>query len=196
MSQALSFWMDPRLSPNVVSGGTGDTITAVQGAMNQMVLLAAVIGIVVAMAKMALTHRSKPGLEAVMMMFSTLVVAGLAATVVQLFIGWSDKFSAWMMQWSAERTKMPPAELFTMVPPQGMLGASVTTSIIVLIAGLAQVVFMLFRAAVIPVLLVMLPFTAATSSTAAGKQAFNRLLSSSISPRAYSSCERLVSSST
>ncbi|CAI9411620.1 hypothetical protein [Aestuariimicrobium sp. T2.26MG-19.2B] len=174
----LSWWMDPALSPQVSGGGASHSIASVQGALSQLVLLAALIGIVIAMVKMAITHHARFGKEAVFMLVTTMVVTAMAAAATQLFIGWSDQYASWMMSWAASQTgKGSPEELLTATVTTNMLSVSLLSTTLTALAALFQAGFMVLRAALIPAILVFLPVSAATTATGAGKESFNKLLS-------------------
>lgn len=178
ISMTLSWWMDPALSPQVSGGGAAASIASVQGATSVLVLLAAFLGIVIAMAKMAITHHARFGRDAVFMLVTTSIATIFAAAATQLFIGWSDRYSTWMMTWASTQTgKSSPEDLLTSTVTTRMLSVSLLSSSLTVLAALAQAAFMVLRAALIPIILVFLPVSAATTATGAGKESFNKLLS-------------------
>lgn len=177
-SLVLTFWMHPVFSPTVAKGEVASTsVQVLMDAMNPLVIIAAVVGTLVACVQVALTHRARPMADVGQMYLAVLAVSAVAAGAMQYLIEFSDKFAPWIIEQvinkpyeqgipdlfpKAETAKL---EIFLLL----LIGP------LIILAGLAQVMFMFFRAGVLPLLLAVLPLAAALSTSEIGKTWFKKI---------------------
>lgn len=177
-SLVLTFWMHPVFSPSVASNeAPAASVKVLQDAMQPLVVVAAVVGILVACAQVALTHRAAPLAEVGKMFLAVMAVTALAAVSMQYLIEFSDKFAPWVIEQVISKpyeqgipdlfpkTETAKLEIFLLL----LIGP------LIILAGLAQVLFMFFRAGVLPILLALLPVAAALSTSEIGKTWFKKI---------------------
>lgn len=163
---SLSWWMSDELSPTVASGGAPTSVvSSMQADIRPLVLVAAVAGILVACAQVAISHRGQPLMKALYMLMTTITVTGMGAVVVQLLLTVSDSLSATMMAHAGAGVNDPAGTLFNVGEATGLFGVWLTMGPLMMITGIAQAGLMFFRAAVIPLMVIALPFAAAMSAS-------------------------------
>lgn len=158
---ALSWWMSDKLDPTVATGGAPTSVVStMQADIRPLVLVAAVAGILVACAQVAISHRGQPLMKALFMLLTTITVTGLGAVAVQLLLTTSDSLSTTMLAHAGAGVNDPAGTLFNVGEATGMFGVWITMGPLMMITGIAQAGLMFFRAAVIPLMVIALPFAA------------------------------------
>lgn len=174
----LTFWMSPALSPTVASGDAATSgVRALQDTLQTVTAVAAVVGVLLGCMQVALTHRAEPLSRVGMMFLSVITVSGLAAVTVQIGVDFGDAFSPWVLQQGTGASGGAVPDLYPKAA-SAALGAFLVIMLggLVILANLAQIAFMMFRAGVLPLLLAVLPLAAAMSSSDAGRQWFKKVL--------------------
>lgn len=177
-SLVLTFWMHPVFSPTVAANeAPAASVQVLQDAMQPLVVVAAVIGILVACAQVALTHRAAPLAEVGKMFVAVIAVSGLAAISMQYLIEFGDKFAPWIIQLVIDKPyEQGIPDLFPKVETAKLeIFLLLLIGPLIVLAGLAQVLFMFFRAGVLPILLALLPLAAALSTSEIGKTWFKKM---------------------
>jgi type IV secretion system protein TrbL len=172
-----TFWLkipSPSLdvSPGTGTGGGSGTgaLGVLQSNLAFFTILAAVFGLVMCAAKMAITARGEHGAEGVKMLARLVGVAGAGAAVVALLVASGDAFAPWIIE---QATGAP----FEQSAPNIIAGAALTNmtallailvAVFALFGSLAQVLFMILRGGMLVVLVAVWPLAASLSSTEQG----------------------------
>ena len=151
------------------------TVSFLQNSLWYYTLAVAVLGVIVAGARMAWEQRADPGRQLVQGLLTLVVVAGAGLTVVGLLTTAADAFSIWILNNSLDcnlaagdstcfgESMLKLLALST--SSTGGLGAvlAIILGVCAVFAALAQIVLMVVRAAALVVLAGMLPIAAAAS---------------------------------
>jgi hypothetical protein len=150
------------------------TVSFLQNSLWYYTLAVAVLGVIVAGARMAWEQRADPGKHLVQGLLTLVVVAGAGLSVVGLLTAAADAFSVWILNNSLDCTIAGDGTCFgesmlTLLSltsgTTGGLGAvlAIILGVFAVFAALAQVVLMIVRAGALVVLAGMLPIAAAAS---------------------------------
>ena len=151
------------------------TVSFLQNSLWYYTLAVAVLGVIVAGARMAWEQRADPGRQLVQGLLTLVVVAGAGLTVVGLLTSATDAFSIWILNNSLDcnlaagdstcfgESMLKLLALST--SSTGGLGAvlAIILGVCAVFAALAQIVLMVVRAGALVVLAGMLPIAAAAS---------------------------------
>ena len=151
------------------------TVSFLQNSLWYYTLAVAVLGVIVAGARMAWEQRAEPGRQLVQGLLTLVVVAGAGLTVVGLLTTAADAFSIWILNNSldcnlaAGDSTCFGESMLTLLAlstsSTGGLGAvlAIILGVCAVFAALAQIVLMVVRAGALVVLAGMLPIAAAAS---------------------------------
>ena len=161
----------------LLAGGrtASPTVSFLQNSLWYYTLAVAVLGVIVAGARMAWEQRADPGKQLIQGLLTLVVVAGAGLTVVGLLTAAADAFSVWILNNSLDCTlaagdgtcfgsSMLQLLSLTSGTPGG-LGAvlAIILGVFAVFAALTQVVLMIVRAGALVILAGMLPMAAAAS---------------------------------
>ena len=153
------------------------TVSFLQNSLWYYTLAVAVLGVIVAGARMAWEQRADPGKHLVQGLLTLVVVAGAGLTVVALLTSAADAFSVWILNNSlncniaAGDGTCFGENMFQLLAltsgTTGGMGAvlAIILGVFAVFAALAQVMLMIVRAGALVILAGMLPITAAASLT-------------------------------
>ncbi len=150
------------------------TVSFLQNSLWYYTLAVAVLGVIVAGARMAWEQRADPGKQLVQGLLTLVVVAGAGLTVVGLLTTAADQFSVWIINNSldcdiAGNSACFGESMLTLLTlstgSTGGLGAvlAIILGVFAVFAALAQIVLMVVRAGALVILAGMLPIAAAAS---------------------------------
>lgn len=162
----MTFWTAADV-PDVGSP-TGVT-TWLQQRLGFVTTAAAVVAVLVAAAKLALTRRAEPGAELGRALTRTAVSALVAVPVVNGLAQASDAWSSWVLD-AADVHGLGSVALSDLGPGLTLVGA-----LLIVISSLFQMAIMVVRGAVVAILVGLLPLSAAASNTAVGRQWFSKI---------------------
>lgn len=138
----------------------------------------AVLGLLIAAGRMAITRRGEPAVEAAKGMLTLTIVTGMSLSVISLLLQASDDFSEWIIEESYSGKEFGDAILdwlllSRLVGSMGPVLALVLT-LLATLACIVQVALMMVRTVMLFVLCGMLPLAAAASMTPAGQAWFRK----------------------
>ena len=172
-----TFWLkipSPSLSVSPGSGTGGGSSTGPLGVLQSnlafFTLLAAVAGLVICAAKMAITARGEHGAEGLKMLARLVGVAGAGAAAVSLVVASGDAFAPWIIE---QATGAPFEQSAPNLIASGALTEmtallAILVAVFALFGSLAQVLFMILRGGMLVVLVAVWPLAASLSSTEQG----------------------------
>lgn len=153
------------------------TVSFLQNSLWYYTMAVAVLGVIVAGARMAWEQRAEPGRQLIQGLLTLVVVAGAGLSVVALLTTAADSFSVWILNNSldcniaaGDGTCFGKSMFQLLALTAGTAGAGGFGAVLVIILGvvavfaaLAQIVLMIVRAGALVVLAGMLPVAAAAS---------------------------------
>ena len=167
-------------SPQIadVNNHPNPVISAISQDLSYWTMAFAVVGLFIAAGKMALNHRSEDVRRALYMIGGLIVISGAAAGVVGAFISAGDAFAPWII---AQATGQPFSSNSALIVSSSQImgqgtGPGLFVAIACWVGSCAQVLFMLFRAAMITLLMCVLPTIAATTVTQGGSAALRKAI--------------------
>ncbi|RQN02009.1 hypothetical protein EHW97_14735 [Aeromicrobium camelliae] len=165
-------------TPGLGSGGTADRI---QNNVWWFAGVLAIVGVLVAGARMAFEGSGRPAKELLKSLLTLVVVAGAGLTFVRLGVEAGDSFSTWIIGRSLEDGSFEQnlAALFQGIVAFG--GApglpammTIVLGLIAMLFSVGQIVLMFFRSAALVLLAGLLPLSAAATGTRFGEQWFGK----------------------
>lgn len=164
-----SFWIYAP-SPDVQS----DAITTLNNNLAWYTYAFAVLGILVAVIRMVMQQEFKGGMPGVKMLFNLIIVTGCYATGIAAMIKAGDAFAPWII----EKATGAPMDITSAMSVETIMASGVGPAFLLVILGflgsIANLLFMLVRAAMLTILVVFLPPLAAASGTETGNQAWKK----------------------
>lgn len=186
----MTLWLNTPSASLDESDPVGAAITTLQGYMMTITVFFAVLGVLVAAARMAWTARAEPIKEVGAMFLRVLFVQAGAMLGTQTLLKAGDAFAPWLVTTASGNTMnhsivtlMPfisgAAGSYAVYGPfvvtQG-LGAMLIIGIILLIVTALQVLFLLLRDVLLAIILAFLPTLAAASLFKGGAEGFEKAL--------------------
>lgn len=186
----MTLWLNTPSASLDESDPVGAAITTLQGYMTTITVFFAVLGILVAAARMAWTARAEPIKEVGAMFLRVLFVQAGALLATQTLLKAGDAFAPWLVTTASGNdmnhsivTLMPfitgSVGSFAVSGPfvvtQG-IGAMLIIGIILLIVTALQVLFLILRDVLLAILLAFLPTLAAASLFKGGSEGFEKAL--------------------
>jgi type IV secretion system protein TrbL len=149
-----------------------DAIRLLQGDLRVLTALVAVLGLMAAAAKMAISRRGEDMRDAVAGLVRVMVVGAAGITALTLLLEAGDVFAVWVLDRATEG-QFNPALVLT----GGTLGAGLMfiLGLLAIITGVIQIGLLLVRSSLIVVLAGFWPVAAAGSMTPAGAQTWKKL---------------------
>ncbi|QUC01998.1 MULTISPECIES: hypothetical protein [Cellulosimicrobium] len=167
-----TFWLGMP-SPDV----NASPVTAIQQNLSWYTFVFALIGILIALGRMAVTHEFRSGAGAVRMIANLIVVSAVLATGFTSLMAAGDAFAPWIV----EQVTDDPMSLQGILSVDLFLvtgiGPGLILALLAFLASLANVAFMIVRGALVLVLFAFLPTLAAASGSESGAQAFRKAMS-------------------
>ena len=150
------------------------TVSFLQNSLWYYTMAVAVLGVIVAGARMAWEQRAEPGRQLIQGLLTLVVVAGAGLSVVGLLTTAADAFSVWILNNSLDCNiaagdgtcfGKSMFQLLALTAGSGGLGAilAIILGVVAVFAALAQIMLMIVRAGALVVLAGMLPVAAAAS---------------------------------
>ena len=186
----MTLWLNTPSASLDENDPVGAAITTLQGYMTTITVFFAVLGILIAAARMAWTARAEPIKEVGAMFLRVLFVQAGALLGTQTLLKAGDEFAPWLVTTASGNdmshsivTLMPfisgSAGSFAVYGPfvvtQG-IGAMLIIGIILLIVTALQVLFLILRDVLLAILLAFLPTLAAASLFKGGSEGFEKAL--------------------
>jgi type IV secretion system protein TrbL len=167
-------------SPQIadVNHHANPVISAISQDLSMYTILFAMFGLLITAGKMALNHRGEDVRRALYMIGTLVVITGAAAGVVGAFISAGDAFAPWIIAQATGQPFTPNSALIvssSQIMGQGS-GPGLFVAIACWLGSCAQILFMLFRAAMITLLMCILPTIAATTVTQGGSAALRKAI--------------------
>jgi len=148
-----------------------------QDVLASPLVLVAIIGVLMAAGQMVWTQKGQPLQDVLKSLLTLVIISGAGVTGVGLLTEAADEFSLWLMD-STDLTR------FSETLRTFLATASITTGLVVILAGicvilgaLVQVMLLLVRGVMIILLTGVLPLSAAATNTEWGKNWFQKTLS-------------------
>lgn len=190
MTFVLTFWLRTPSSSLSEDSAVGGAIITVQDYLMPLTVFFGVLGLLVAAGRLAWTARAEPLKEMLRMMAAVIFVQALAITSTQMLLRGGDEFSVWLVETVANE---PMQNTFVHLVPimeenaevgfvvaaasrELALGAMLVVLIVILLASIAQFLFLILRDVLLAVILVFLPTMAAASLTKGGDEAFQKAI--------------------
>lgn len=154
------------------------SVDAIQNSLWWYMGAVAVLAVIVAGAKMAMEMRAQPLRDLFRSLGTLVLVTSAGVITVSLFVQGGDQFSSWMIAESGgEGFNKRMTKLLGGVGSSGGLGALlvIVIGLMTVIAGLVQMALMVFRDAILIVLVGVWPLSAAAINTTSGRQWFTRI---------------------
>jgi type IV secretion system protein TrbL len=164
-----TFWI-ALPSPSVEN----DAIRTITDGLGWYTYAFAVVGILLALLRMAQTNELSSGLPAVKMIFNLILVTGAYAVGFTALIKASDAFAPWIIEKATGQEMTLSGMLSASTIMTTGIGPAMLIALVGFLASLANVVFMVLRGAMITILFAFLPILAASSGSEAGSQAFKK----------------------
>lgn len=186
----MTLWLNTPSASLDESDPVGAAITTLQGYMMTITVFFAVLGVLVAAARMAWTARAEPIKEVGAMFLRVLFVQAGAMLGTQTLLKAGDAFAPWLVTTASGNTMnhsivtlMPfisgAAGSYAVYGPfvvtQG-LGAMLIIGIILLLVTALQVLFLILRDVLLAIILAFLPTLAAASLFKGGAEGFEKAL--------------------
>lgn len=170
-------------SARVNAGGAAGQL---QSQLWWIVVTLSVASVIIGAARMIWTQRAQPGKETLQAVLTLVVVAGMGATVAGLLIRASDDLATWFIDGALGCSVEADGSCFTgnleLLLTSMSLGPAGPGPIVVIILGaialltsFIQIVLMMARSGLLPILIGVLPLAASFTNTALGKQWFSRI---------------------
>lgn len=171
----LVWWIVGGEPLDLSTGAEGTTISTMGGYISPIVLSVAVIGVLVAAAKMVLSRKAAPLIPIGQGLLVIIAVQAIGIPVANAAIDFGDQWSTWVITDSREQgvdDRLIHVLTFGQYsggeadPDTSIVGLWASTllislfGIIVIIVGAIQIILMIFREAVIVILAAMLPLAA------------------------------------
>lgn len=190
MTFVLTFWLRTPSASLEPTSAVGGAIVTVQDYLMPLTVFFGVLGLLVAAARLAWTARAEPLKEMLRMMAAVIFVQALAITSTQMLLRGGDEFSVWLVETvTAEPMQNSFQHLLPILEENGpaaftvaaltrdlALGAMLIALIVILLASIAQFLFLILRDVLLAVILVFLPTMAAASLTKGGDEAFQKAI--------------------
>ena len=187
MTFVLTFWITAPTSGLTESSAVGGSITTMQDYVSTITLFFGILGLFIAAGRMAWTARAEPLKEMLRMLAAVVFVQALALSATQMLLRGGDEFSTWLIQTVTQQDMENSfVQLIPVIAANGgsfvanpatiqiALGAMMVVLIVVLLATIAQFMFLILRDVLLAIILVFLPTLAAASLTKGGSEAFEK----------------------
>lgn len=177
-----TFWVGfstPSVAAEPGSATPSAPVGFVQDSLWWYVGAIAILSVIVAGARMAITMRAQPLRELMHSLLMLVLVSGAGVAVVSLLVEATDQFSAWIIDRST--TAGFGASITGMLAIGTLTGVGliviITLGTIAAVASIIQIVLLIVRGGLIVVLAGILPLTVAAYGTEQGRQWFRKAAS-------------------
>lgn len=151
-------------------------VAAISDDLSFYTMVFGIIGVLFAAGKMGLTRRAEEAEPIGRMLVTLTIVSSAGAAIVAAAVGAGDLFAPWIIQRATGGSFSEGA--LSLVSTSMVLGVGRGLGLILglaaLLGSIAQVIFMIFRGAMITLLVSVLPTIAATSATQGGSAALRK----------------------
>jgi type IV secretion system protein TrbL len=168
---ANSLWLQTP-TPDVETFG----VSTVQSYLSWYTFAFAVIGVLIALGRMAVTREFRSGSGAIRMMINLIIATGVMAAAFAALMEAGDAFAPWIVEQVTGEALTLDGILTVDILMAGGIGSGLLLGILALLGALANVAFMILRDALVLVLFAFIPTLAASSASEAGAQAFKKAL--------------------
>lgn len=192
LKMLTSFWV--KIDVGALDASPGGVIVMLRDLTWWWLLVIACAGAIIGGAKLAVNQDAREGQVIVKGLLRTVLVAGGGVAVINLLSLSSDKTSAWIIDKamadhaSAGFSFFLGGSALTTLSP----GILFLVALLGIMASLAQLMLLVFRAAFVTVMAGILPLAAAASVTSAGVEWFNRLAGYTLAAIAYKPVAALI----
>ncbi|MFQ6486027.1 hypothetical protein [Brachybacterium epidermidis] len=190
MTFVLTFWLRTPSSSLSSRSAVGGAIITVQDYLMPLTVFFGVLGLLLAAGRLAWTARAEPLKEMLRMMAAVVFVQALAITSTQMLLRGGDEFAVWLIEAVVnEPMQNSFVQLIPIMVAKGSggfavapgskemaMGALLIVLIVILLAAIAQFLFLILRDVLLAVILVFLPTMAAASLTKGGDEAFQKAI--------------------
>lgn len=187
MTYVLTFWVTTPTGSLESGGAVAGSVATMQELLSTLTIFFGVLGLLIAAGRMAWTARAEPIKEMFRMLAAVVFVQALAVSATQMLLRGGDVFSTWLIRQVTEESMQNSFESlipvlrasgggFVVNPAQIQMaqGALLIIMIVVLLATIAQFMFLILRDVLLAIILVFLPTLAAASLTQGGSEAFTK----------------------
>ncbi len=166
-----TFWIN---MPNVdVASGP---VTLIQGYLSWYTFAFAVVGTLVALGRMAMTHDIRSGAGAIKMIVRLIITSAALTVGFTALMAAGDAFAPWIVEKVTGEPMTLNGFLSVEMLMAGGVGPGLILGLLSFFGSLANVAFMIVRNALVLVLFAFLPTLAAASGTESGEQAFRKAI--------------------
>ncbi|MGP4026163.1 hypothetical protein [Actinomadura sp. 3N407] len=171
ISKTASWWVETP-SPDLEDESA---IGYLQLLVQPLTVAVAVMALLVVAARMALTHKANPLLDAGRGLVVLAAVTAIGATVPNLLLQWGDEWCGWVLSASSQgdfAQRMTKIVTFPSGTPAALV---LTLCLFALLIGIVQAILLLFRGGALVILAGLLPLAAAGMITSSTKSWFPRV---------------------
>lgn len=192
LKMVTTFWVKINVGP--LDANPDGVIVMLRNVTWWWLLVIACAGAIIGAAKLAINQDAREGQVILKGLLRTVLVAGGGVAVINLLSVSSDKTSAWII----EKAMADHADQGFSFFLGGSTLASLSPGILFLVAlfgilaSMAQLILLVFRAAFVTVMAGILPLAAAASVTSSGVEWFNRLAGYTLAAIAYKPVAALI----
>ena len=192
LKMVTTFWV--KINVGTLDANPDGVIVMLRDVTWWWLLVIACVGAIIGATKLAINQDAREGQLIFKGLVRTVLVAGGGVAVINLLSVSSDKTSSWIIE-----------QAMAAHPDQGFslfLGGSALTqltpgilflvALFGILASMAQLILLVFRAAFVTVMAGILPLAAASSVTSAGIEWFNRLAGYTLAAIAYKPVAALI----
>ena len=175
-------WPAPQAADVGTAAADGGTVPSaavglLQGSLAWYTGAVAVLAVLVAAGRMAVTRRGRPVADLLRGLGTLALVSAAGVTAVVLFAGAGDAFAAWILAQATDDVEAAFVDLVAL--PDGEEMPVVLTILLgscAIVGAVLQIVWLIARGAVLVVLTGVLPLTASATGTDTGRAVFLRTL--------------------
>lgn len=171
---AINTWWFDTPSPDL----DNNAVTSLQDDLMYVAGIFAVLGFLVALARLVMTQDVNQGLISILTpIVALIVVTGAYMTGIPLLRDSFDEFGQWLMQRAGEDgDPVDITVLGTMMASglAGNIGIGLVVGVLMLLGSVVNFLFMILRDLLLLLLLAFMPVLAASTGTQTGKQAFGK----------------------
>lgn len=180
-------------TPDVWNGSTSAIVDSLHNQVAYLAALLAVLGIIVGGIKLALQQRNEPGFDVVHGLVVLVLVAGVGVPTIGLLASASDAWADAIVSHGGNSTDFG-RNILLLVSPGGPVAPVllIIFGFFALMASVAQVMLLAFRAAVLVLSAGLITMSASATTTSGGQQQFRRVVGWILACVAYKPLAALI----
>ncbi|GAA2170151.1 hypothetical protein [Actinomadura napierensis] len=171
ISHSASWWVR-KPSPNLE---TESAIGYLQVLVQPLTIAVAVLALLVVAAKMALTRKANPAVDAGRGLVVLAAVTAIGTVLPNLLLQWGDQWCGWVLDASSHGDFAKRMAEIVVIPAGTPAALVLVLCLVALFIGIIQALLLLFRGAALIILAGLLPLAAAGVITTATRSWFTRV---------------------